>query len=159
MKDEGSQTGTCLGGDFAAMFCKEDQMIMRKLILSIALTAALAGMTTGAFAQETKATNAPATNAVAAPKLQRLPFRAGIESVDPVAKTVTLRGEQKQVLYITSKTKIVKDGKAATFESLTPGTKVQGMKGQTKDGEWEAVTLKIADVKAATPGAAPAKPQ
>ncbi len=69
---------------------------MKKLFISIALIAALAGASiTTAFAQEKK-TETAATNAVAATKSQIVPFRGTVASVDAVAKSVTLQGEKNK---------------------------------------------------------------
>ena len=120
---------------------------MKKLFISIALLASLAGAsTTTSFALETKPETA-STNAVAATKSKIVPFRGTVASVDAVAKSVTLQGEKKQVLFITPQTKIFKGGKVVTFEAITPDHKVQGSKALNSEGKYEVRTLKIVEAK------------
>jgi len=120
---------------------------MKKLFISMALIAALAGASiTTAFAQEKK-TETASTNAVATTKSQIVPFRGTVASVDAVAKSVTLQGEKKQVLLITPQTKIFKGGKVVTFEAITPDHKVQGSKALNSEGKYEVRTFKIVEAK------------
>ena len=54
------------------------------------------------------------------------PVAGKIEAVDKTMKTLTLSGEKKQVLVVTSETKIMKAGKPATFSDATVGEEIGG---------------------------------
>jgi hypothetical protein len=76
-------------------------------------------------------------------KIIRGPFHGTIVAVDKKAQTITLRGAKKRVFQITSKTKILKDGKAAKFENAKVGEKVGGYYRGIDKGIYQLVTLRI----------------
>ena len=121
---------------------------IKTVFISIALIAAFAGASTTTSSAQEKKEAALSTNAVAATKAQSLPFHGTVASVDAIAKSVTLKGDKKQVLLITPQTKIVKGGKVATFESITADLRVQGFKTLNSEGKYEAKTFTIVEAKA-----------
>jgi hypothetical protein len=54
------------------------------------------------------------------------PVSGKIEAVDKTMKTLTLSGEKKQVLQVTSATIITKAGKPAIFDDATVGEEIGG---------------------------------
>jgi ABC-type Fe3+-hydroxamate transport system substrate-binding protein len=146
---------------------------MQKSIISL-VAASLMTVAVGLSSSNASAQTAPTNTTPSAPKpliehstnranlskpvlIKRAPFRASIASVDKAAKTITLTGEKKQVIEINAKTKITKDSNPATFEDLTVGAAVAGVKNQVGD-KWEAITVKINTVKARAAKKAPAAP-
>ena len=121
---------------------------IKTVFISIALIAAFAGASTTTSSAQEKKEAALSTNAVAATKAQSLPFHGTVASVDAIAKSVTLKGDKKQVLLITPQTKISKGGKVATFESITADLRVQGFKTLNSEGKYEAKTFTIVEAKA-----------
>jgi hypothetical protein len=117
-----------------------------KLLLPLAFTAALA-FAGSLLAQQGPAVTPPAADkpaadpaAEAAPKKRpapkSLPFRGTVESVDAKAMTVTLAGREKQrVFNVTSKTRLEKDGKPATFADIKPGDAARGSFERGPEGD------------------------
>lgn len=70
------------------------------------------------------------------PASNTLPFRGKVESVDAKAMTITLAGKEKQrVFNVTSKTRLEKDGKPATFADIKAGDDTRGSYAKGKDGD------------------------
>jgi|688.fasta_scaffold537276_1 hypothetical protein len=70
------------------------------------------------------------------PASNTLPFRGKVESVDAQAMTITLAGKEKQrVFHVTSKTRLEKDGKPATFADIKAGEEARGSYSKGKDGD------------------------
>lgn len=79
---------------------------------------------------------APKKPAKKKPASNTLPFRGKVESVDAKAMTITLAGKEKQrVFNVTSKTRLEKDGKPATFGDIKPGDDARGSYAKGKDGD------------------------
>lgn len=99
---------------------------MKRLLtmLSVALLTATGTLliTPAALAADSPA--APAEKQTAKPKAR--PIAGKVEAIDSTAKTITLSGEKKQVLQVTSETKIQKAGKPATFADIPVGESIGG---------------------------------
>ena len=79
---------------------------------------------------------APKKPAKKKPASNTLPFRGKVESVDAKAMTITLAGREKQrVFNVTSKTRLEKDGKPATFGDIKAGEEARGSYTKGKDGD------------------------
>lgn len=74
---------------------------------------------------------------------KKAPFRGTIASIDKTAKTITLKGPKKQVIHITEATKITKEKLPVTFDSISVGTLVTGLKQKISNGDWQALSLRI----------------
>lgn len=88
-----------------------------------------------------KAEDKPAAEKKDAPKPKRdtQPFHGKVASVDATAKTITVG---KQTYNVTSTTKLMKDGKPATFDDAKVGEEVGGV--AKKDGDkLNIVSLRI----------------
>lgn len=87
-------------------------------------------------AETTPPTDAPKKPAKKKPASNTLPFRGKVESVDAKAMTITLAGKEKQrVFNVTSKTRLEKDGKPATFGDIKAGDDARGSYAKSKDGD------------------------
>lgn len=87
-------------------------------------------------AETTPPTAAPKKPAKKKPASNTLPFRGKVESVDTKAMTITLAGKEKQrVFNVTSKTRLEKDGKPATFGDIKAGDDARGSYAKGKDGD------------------------
>jgi hypothetical protein len=116
---------------------------MKKLIIPLIVAAfAAVSIIPVRAADEKPADKAPAARAI--------PFRGKIAAVDKQAKTVKV-GER--TFQITSDTRIMKAGKAATLEDATVGEEVGGAYREGTDKKLNVVSLRIG----ARPDA-PAKP-
>jgi Cu/Ag efflux protein CusF len=130
-----------------------------KVCLALVTALTMAAYTT--HAQTTSSSTS--TNTPAKPKSTSKKYTGTIASVDSDAKTitVTLASGDSQTLKITSKTKIRKDGEAATLADAAAGQKVQGYEHKNEAGDWVAGSVIIGNPKpkaAAPPAAAPAAP-
>ena len=134
-----------------------------KVCLALLASLTLTAVTASAQSDSTAAasTNAPAP---VKPKARALHYMGKIASVDATAETLTItttKGETK-VLHIDSKTKIKKDGEAATLADATAGLRVMVSYHSNAAGDLVATTVnmgqhKKADASAAAP-AAPTAP-
>lgn len=104
--------------------------ILSSLSLSLCLASALAIGSLSAQAAEKstekKAEKAEKKAEKAEKAVRARPVMGKIEAVDKTMKTLTLSGEKKQVLQVTSETKIMKAGKPATFDDATVGEEIGG---------------------------------
>jgi len=110
------------------------------------LTAFTFGIPLRSVADEKEKEGAPAkSDAGAREKRQsRFPFRGRIVSVDTAGKTITIEGKEKnRVIHITSQTKILKAGKAATLEEATAGEQVAGQVSRSAEGREEASSIRL----------------
>ena len=83
-------------------------------------------------------------------KARPLPFRGKIASVDKQAKSLKV-GER--TFHVTTESKLMKAGKAATLDDATVGEEVGGSYRESADKKLEIVSLRIG----AKPDAAPKK--
>jgi len=75
------------------------------------------------------------------------PFKGTIEAVDTTANTITV---DKVTYSVTEKTKIKKNGQAATLADLTVGTKVHGFAKKAKGSDTlTATTIEVGGKKKA----------
>jgi hypothetical protein len=131
---------------------------MKKQLIRIALlglvATALAAVPATVSAQD-KETNAPAAKAT------RAPFKGKVTAVDTAAMTLTIGDSEK--IYVTSKTKITKDGKPATLSDVTVGEAATGQYKE-EDGKKNATSIRVGEKapkkdKTPTGDAAPAAPK
>lgn len=78
-------------------------------------------------------------------KSRAVAFHGPIDSVDKVAKTVTIGKKKLREIHITAQTKLLKgDGKTpATWNDLVKGAEARGSYKKSEKGELEAVTFKV----------------
>lgn len=104
--------------------------ILSSLSLSLCLASALAigslPVQAAEKSPEKKAEKAEKKAKKADKGVRARPVMGKIEAVDKTMKTLTLSGEKKQVLQVTSETKIMKAGKPATFDDATVGEEIGG---------------------------------
>ncbi len=101
---------------------------MKRILSSITLSVCLAStFAIGGFCAAA-AEKAPDTRIEKSEKAgpRARPVSGKIEAVDKTMKTLTLSGEKKQMLLVTSETKIMKAGKPATFADATVGEEIGG---------------------------------
>jgi hypothetical protein len=105
---------------------------MNKIIVPI-LIAAFAALTTlpAGAADDAK----PAATAT-----RGTPLRGKIDSVDKQAKTFKIN---ERTFHLTSDTKIMKAGKAATFDDLAVGNDVGGLFREGSDKKLNVVSLRV----------------
>lgn len=108
---------------------------MKKLIASLLIAAFAATIPLPAFAQDAK----PAEKK-AAPAVRAIPFRGKIAAVDKQAKTVKV-GER--TFQITSDTRIMKAGKAATLDDVAVNEEVGGAYREGEDKKLNVVSLRV----------------
>jgi Cu/Ag efflux protein CusF len=97
------------------------------------------------------------TNTPAVAKPRPKPYTGTIASVDSSAKTITitLASGASQTLHIGAKTRLKKDGQAATLADATVGEKIRGSAHKDESGDWVANTVTIGEPKpkaSAAPG-------
>lgn len=97
---------------------------MKRILSSLTLSLCLAFGGFAGVAAEKSSEKKAEKSEKAAPRAR--PIAGKIEAVDKTMKTLTLSGEKKQVLVVTSETKIVKGGKPATFADATVGEEIGG---------------------------------
>jgi hypothetical protein len=115
-------------------------------VLCIGLLATFAGGITTSFADEKPA----AAEASKATKPKQAPYYGKLFSVDKAAQTITLDGKtKKRTFQVTAKTKIMKDGKAATLNEAKAGDEVGGSAREVSEGKWEATSLRLGPKPAA----------
>jgi hypothetical protein len=85
-------------------------------------------------------TNAPAKKALAKPRAR--PVAGKVAVIDSAMKILTLSGEKKQVLQVTSETKITKGGKPAMFSDIVVGEVIGGSVVE-EDGKLKLKSLRI----------------
>jgi hypothetical protein len=133
---------------------------MRKF-LSQTVFAGVIGLLASGITLQSRAADSdkpPAKEETPAPRPRGVPYNGKVASVDKIAKTITLNGEKNRVIQVTSKTRIMKDGKPATFDDATVGEKVGGFAHQVGD-KLEARSLNIGAKPEAKPHKkAPEKP-
>jgi hypothetical protein len=114
-----------------------------KLTLATILAAVVLGEPMAALAQTN--TTAPGTPAApAAKKPKAIPFNGKLGAVDQVNKTITLDQKTKRTFQITSETKLMKDGKPATFADAVVGEDVAGRYyTNSADGTLIATTVRF----------------
>ncbi len=79
-----------------------------------------------------------------------LPFNGKAVAVDKTAKTIKLSGEKARVVQVTATTRVLKDGKPASFDDLKDGEDVSGGYKLSADGKMEATVLNIGKPPAKT---------
>src|SRR5687768_1394411 len=78
------------------------------------------------------------------PRQAAYPFYRTLDSVDPKAKTITLRGKKKnRVILVTSDTRVQKNGASVPLENGAPGERVSGSVRKNAAGQEEAVTIRF----------------
>lgn len=126
-----------------------------KITLVTLLAATVLGMPVRVSAQDATKPATPATPGTPAPKVHAQGFHGKLASVDKAAKTITLDGPAKRTYTVTSETKIMKAGKAATLEDAVVGDAVSGSYLKADDGK---MSLKMLNLGAKAEAAAkPAK--
>jgi hypothetical protein len=83
---------------------------------------------------------APAKKVPAKPRSR--PVSGKVAVIDTAMKTITLSGEKKQVLQVTSETKINKGGKPAMFSDIVVGEVIGGSVVE-EDGKLKLKSLRI----------------
>lgn len=70
------------------------------------------------------------------------PVTGKVDVIDSAMKTITLSGEKKQVLHVTSETKMMKAGKPAMFSDIVVGEVIGGSVVEV-DGKLTLNSLRI----------------
>ena len=93
-----------------------------------------------AAAQEGK--EKPKTEGKDKAKRDTYPYQGKVKSTDKTAMTITLEGKEKErVVTVTSETKIMNQGKPATFGDVAVGENVRGQVKKTPEGKENAVSV------------------
>lgn len=94
-----------------------------------------------ASAQEKK--EKPKAEGQEKPKRETYPYQGKVKATDKTAMTITLEGKEKErVVTVTSETKIMNQGKPATFGDVAVGELVRGQVKKA-DGKENAVSVYI----------------
>jgi hypothetical protein len=128
--------------------------------LAVLVLSALCCFGTGAGAAETKSS----TNATVTPKLPPgMPVYGKVGAIDKQAGAITLQGKEKvRTFYITSQTKVHRDGKPAKLEEVVIGQWIGGYARPDANGRSTLSTLNLEVVQrtpAGGPTNSPAKPR
>ena len=117
-------------------------MKMKIPFLAALCTAAIVlALPANAPAKEKKtATATPEPSASPAAKMRPIGYHGKVVSVDTSANTFMVG---KRTIKVTDKTKITKDGAAATISDVTAGGKVSGSYWKQEDGTLEAKSVKL----------------
>ncbi len=97
---------------------------MKRILWSLSLSACLAFGSFSGFAADKAPEKKAEKSEKAGPRAR--PIAGKIEAVDKTMKTLTLSGEKRQVLVVTSETKIMKAGQPALFADATVGEAIRG---------------------------------
>jgi len=119
---------------------------IKQTIAVCLLSAVAVGFTVPIQAQDKPAEKKPAAAAEAGKreKLRGMPFTGKLGAVDKVAKTITIKGKEKdRVFHVTSQTRIVKGGKPATLEDGVVGEEVAGFARESAEGKLEAGSVRF----------------
>jgi hypothetical protein len=84
-----------------------------------------------------------ATTTAKTTRVQTLPFKGMISSVDQVAKTFTVGKGKARVFQVTHKTTLSKGGAAVTFKDVVPNDEARGSYIKAADGTLEVQTVKL----------------
>ena len=117
---------------------------MKKLIISLTITALAALTTLPTVAADAK----PAAEPKAAAPGRVTPFNGKIAAVDKQAKTITV-GER--VFQITSTTRFTKDGKPATLDDAKAGEEIGGAYREGDDKKLNLVSVRVGPKPEVTP--------
>lgn len=104
-----------------------------------------ADVTKGGFGADRP--DSPQSEEKSGPKSKRktYPFHGTLDSVDPAAKTITLRGaKKKRVIIFTSDTRIRRNEENARIQDGTPGERVTGSVHKDPAGKEVAVSIRFA---------------
>ena len=117
---------------------------IKQTIAVCLLFAVAVGFSVPVQAQDKAEKKAPAApEAGKKEKPRGLPFNGKLGAVDKVAKTITIKGKEKdRVFHITSKTRIMKAGKPATLEDGVVGEEVAGFAHEV-EGKMEAASVRF----------------
>jgi hypothetical protein len=114
----------------------------RSLIACTLIASLLAGSAWTWGADDTSASASGATKTEK--RAKQMPFRGKLSAVDAAAGTITLQGKEKnRTLLVTSATRINRDSKPTTLQTVKVGESVGGLAKATPSGEWEVVTLNV----------------
>lgn len=100
-------------------------------------------------AEDSPAKKPAAAESGAPAKKHVVPFHGKVSAVDATAMTVTLA---KHTLTVTSETKIMKEGKPATFADITEGEKITGQYKKDAAGKLNATVIHIGGKGEKAPG-------
>jgi hypothetical protein len=107
-------------------------------VLLLGLNIFAADLTDGGYGAQQNSQRSPTK------KEKTYPFHGTIASTDSTERTITLNGKsKKRTLFLTSRTKIIKDGHTATLKDASPGEQVSGSIFRNGDGQEEVRTLHI----------------
>ena len=115
---------------------------MKKQIALFAIVAVALITAPAAVKAQDKPTKKSETAESGAPTKKKgaLPFHGKVSAVDAAAMTVTLTS---QTFKISSETKILKEGKPATFADITVGEKISGQYKKDEAGKLDATVIHI----------------
>lgn len=125
------------------------QKLIKRVLALILLTTTLSAVSAQAGADEKKpASEAPAKGKKAA----RSSFKGHLTAIDKTAMTFTVEGKNRpSTLHVTSRTRISKAGKPATFGDAAIGDVADGQAIKNAADEEEAVTLRLGAKSKAKP--------
>jgi maltose-binding protein MalE len=131
--------------------------MLKAITHAVALALLIALAAAAALPSEAAEGRAASTESVEKDKKTvRVPFRGKLAAVDKAAKTLSLEGkEKKRVIHITSETKIMKSGVAATLDDAVIGEEIGGLVVRKGDGREEAVSIRLGE----KPNTKPARSQ
>jgi hypothetical protein len=112
---------------------------MKSLLITLTLACTLIGSGTIGLAAD-MSPDAPK----AEKKGKHMPFKGKVSAVDKTAMTLTLEGKEKaRTFYITSETRINKDGNPAVIGDIKAGDAVSGAAVESAAGKWDITKLNI----------------
>ena len=110
---------------------------MKLGVLSL-LTFSIVGLPVCVHAQENQ--NPPVVKKETKEKVNSIPFRGKVKSVDKTAKSITIGSRTFQ---ITADTKLIKAGKPATLDDAVIGEEVGGAYVKADDGKLNATMVRF----------------
>ncbi|MEW6305459.1 MAG: hypothetical protein AB1705_18435 [Verrucomicrobiota bacterium] len=118
--------------------------LVHKSLIAGLLSLMIVGVAAPVHAQEKKTDKKAKTEGADKKKSDVYPFNGKIKSSDSAAMTITVAGKEKdRVIHVTSSTRIMKEGKPATFGDAKAGEDIGGQVKKSADGKEEAVSLRF----------------
>ena len=118
------------------------------LVACLFTTNTFADVTEGGFGADRPVTPRTEEKSETKSKRKTYPFHGTLDSVDPAAMTILLRGsKKKRVILFTSDTRIRRNEAAARIQDAVPGERVTGSVHKDSTGKEVAVSIRFGGQK------------
>jgi hypothetical protein len=115
---------------------------MKRILIACVLTVSL--LSSGLILRAADGASSKPKSAAVSEKPKRMPFYGSVKAVDLKAKTLTLKGKEKdRVFLVTKTTRIHNSGTTKKLTDVKVGRKVGGLAKANATGKWEVATLNL----------------